>query len=449
MKPKSKKNLIKKIMKSIVLIILIYISYQFYQKNNFNEFIRSESKLYTAEFKRDNEVKFSNMRSYKIKSDEFDDAMFSKKVKVSKDTPYKVSCYVKTENVEQSIQNSGIGAQISIKGTNERSVAISGSSDWQKVELLFNSKNRDEIDIGFRLGGYLGEAKGVAWFSDFVIEEGTKDTDNEWKFACLIFENTDVNINDKQICINVTKSDIIDIEDTIKRFEKSCEELSEGKMSANCEIFKIEEPITTLSYDTEFGYFVSQEDIENKVKDIIENGDFDHIFVIVKLGDEIHQKDIQINDWIGLGSMDYYGIGYSNIRLPNDSDSYIYRYNTRINQFPEEVFLHEFLHSLERNAKDYGYEIPALHDYEKYGYKNESILGEKKWYRDYMNKNINSEGEKIGLPNEVYTLKPAKKRNFEYSYKINEFKEPSNIIEEIRGLFKNIFFKLKYVFGGN
>ena len=66
-----------------------------------------------------------------------------------------------------------------------------------------------------------------------------------------------------------------------------------------------------------------------------------------------------------------------------------------------------------------------------------------------MNKNINSEGEKIGLPNEVYTLKPAKKRNFEYSYKINEFKEPSNIIEEIRGLFKNIFFKLKYVFGGN
>ena len=43
------------------------------------------------------------------------------------------------------------------------------------------------------------------------------------------------------------------------------------------------------------------------------------------------------------GSMDYYGIGYSNIRLPNDSNSYIYKYNSRINQFPEEVFLHEFL----------------------------------------------------------------------------------------------------------
>ena len=50
--------------------------------------------------------------------------------------------------------------------------------------------------------------------------------------------------------------------------------------------------------------------------------------------------------------MDYYGIGYSNIRLPNSSKSYIYKYNTRINTFPEEVFLHEFLHSLERTAEE-------------------------------------------------------------------------------------------------
>ena len=52
--------------------------------------------------------------------------------------------------------------------------------------------------------------------------------------------------------------------------------------------------------------------------------------------------------------MDYYGIGYSNIRLPNSSKSYIYRYDTRINIFPEEVFLHEFLHSLERTSEEYG-----------------------------------------------------------------------------------------------
>lgn len=136
--------------------------------------------------------------------------------------------------------------------------------------------------------------------------------------------------------------------------------------------------------------------------------------------------------------MDYYGIGFSNIRLPNSENSYIYKYNSKINTFPEEVLLHEFLHSLERNSEEYGYEIPALHDYEKYGYKNEKLNGLKRWYTDYMNKNIKSTKGKIGLPAEVYTLKPAKNSDFEYSYKISEFKEPENIIQELKQLFKNI-----------
>ena len=136
--------------------------------------------------------------------------------------------------------------------------------------------------------------------------------------------------------------------------------------------------------------------------------------------------------------MDYYGIGYSNIRLPNSSKSYIYRYNERINTFPEEVFLHEFLHSLERTSEEYGYEIPALHDYEKYGYKNQNLIGLKNWYKDYMNCSVKTSNGNIGLPIEVYTLKPAKISDFKYAYTIDEFHEPQNIIEEIRQLFKNI-----------
>lgn len=142
--------------------------------------------------------------------------------------------------------------------------------------------------------------------------------------------------------------------------------------------------------------------------------------------------------------MDYYGIGFSNIRLPNDSKSYIYKYNSKINTFPEEVFLHEFLHSLERNAEEYGYERPELHDYQKYGYENEALVGQKKWYTDYMNKNIDTVNGKIGLPEEIYTLKPAKSGNFEYSYEMkNVFKEPENIIEEIREIISNLANKLK------
>lgn len=143
--------------------------------------------------------------------------------------------------------------------------------------------------------------------------------------------------------------------------------------------------------------------------------------------------------------MDYYGIGYSNIRLPNSSKSYVYRYNTRINTFPEEVFLHEFLHSLERTSEEYGYEIPALHDYEKYGYKNQSLTGLKDWYQDYMNKNIKTSKRNIGLPEQVYTLKPAKASDFKYSYAIDEFHEPQNMIEQVRQLFKNAINNIKNI----
>ena len=145
--------------------------------------------------------------------------------------------------------------------------------------------------------------------------------------------------------------------------------------------------------------------------------------------------------------MDYYGIGYSNIRLPNETMNYTYRYDARVNTFPEEVFLHEFLHSLERTADEYGYERPQLHDYLKYGYAVEPLIGQKEWYRDYMNKDINSNGGLIGLPEEVYTLKPANPNNFINSFVLEDaFIEPENIIEEIRMVFGNIGQNLSMIF---
>ena len=188
-----------------ILIVILYYAYQYYQLNNFNNFIRSETNLYTSKFTRDNVVKYANKRSYKITSENYNDAMFFKKIKVNKNTPYKVTCMVKTNNIQTETINSGIGAQISIEGSTERSVAISGTQDWQKIELIFNSKNREEVNVGFRLGGYLGNAKGEAWFSNFTIEEGLQDNSKNWKFACFIFKTTDVTIDGKEVKLEVTR----------------------------------------------------------------------------------------------------------------------------------------------------------------------------------------------------------------------------------------------------
>lgn len=283
-KDRTKKGKVGYILILLFLCIVLYYAYQFYQGNNFNDFIRSEANLYTSEFKRDSDVKYSNKRSYRIVSKEYNDAMFYKTIKVNKNQPYKVSCMVKTENVTSEENKSGIGAQISIEGTTERSTAISGTSDWQQIELIFNSKNREEVNIGFRLGGYLGDAKGTAWFSDFKLEEGiSKDDNNEWKFACFIFKNTDVTIDGNQTKLSVTNSDIKDIEDTLYRFAASANTLSNGKMRVKYDMFEIDEPLSKLSYDKEFAYYVAPEDIENQIKDKITGSDYDHIFVVIRL----------------------------------------------------------------------------------------------------------------------------------------------------------------------
>ena len=267
----------------IILFIMVCFAYQYYQVNNFNDFVRSETNLYTSKFKRDNEVKYANKRSYKISSEVYNDAMFYKEVKVNKNQPYKVTCMVKTNNVQAEQENSGIGAQIAIEGTTERSVAISGTQDWQKIELIFNAKNREKVNIGFRLGGYLGKAKGEAWFSNFTIEEGTPDDNNQWKFACFIFKTTDVIIDQKEIKLEVTQNDINDIKNTINLFENSCNVLSNKKMTAKCDIYEINTPLSKLSYDNQFGYFVAAEDIEKQIKDVISENDYDHIYAIVRL----------------------------------------------------------------------------------------------------------------------------------------------------------------------
>ena len=110
-----------------------------------------------------------------------------------------------------------------------------------------------------------------------------------------------------------------------------------------------------------------------------------------------------------------------------------------MNVFPEEVYVHEFLHTLERNAEEYGYERPELHAYANYGYKSQNQMGLKLWYADYMNKEIKTaNGEYIGLPAEIYKKKPSKTTDFKYTKELEDLSEPDNIIEELNGIYKKV-----------
>ena len=140
--------------------------------------------------------------------------------------------------------------------------------------------------------------------------------------------------------------------------------------------------------------------------------------------------------------MEYKQIGFSNIRLPDNRNSGIYEYSI-FNKFPQEVFLHEFLHTLERNEQENGNQIAKLHDNEKYGYTESATEGLKEWYEDYMQNTIEN-APNMGLTDFAYASKPIHESNFEYGIELDYLDEPDNIIEEIRSIIDRIwkvFFK--------
>ena len=427
----------------VILIIVIVKIFNFYKLNTLNDFYKAEEKLEVSEFGRDSEVRYSDMYSYKIESKEYNDAMIAQNIDVSKNTAYKVSCMVKTENVIPEKSPSDSGVFICIADTVEKSKSIVGTNDWQLLEFTFNSKDRTNLDIGFRIGGNEEDCMGTVWFSDFILEETETNRDNEWNFACFIIQATDVTVSkngqNENIKLSMTQTDISNTRSNVERFKKTCEELSQNNMEVQYDIIHINETLTSLSYDEDNGYFVAPKNVKQFIDTYLEREEYDHIFVIFKLEDEQIEGE---SDWLGLGGMEYNGLGFSNIKVPVSANNRTYTYNPIYNTFPEEVFLHEFLHTLERNNSAYGFGEIALHDYNLYGYREDSLEGLKEWYKDYMQSNVSYQNEKIGLSKELYTLTPTHLSDFTYAEKIEDvFIEPKGVIGEIKSMINRIFNK--------
>lgn len=429
------KKVISRIFSLIILIGLITALVYIYNKYYFNDFIKANENKGETSYYRDSSQKYNGLKSYCIENKDYNDALFFKKISVKKDTPYRITCMVKTENVESDKPETS-GACISIMGTADQTIPIQGTMDWQKVTLLVDSKEQDTLDISFRLGGYDGYSKGKAWFSDIHVEEGVKDETSDWNVVCFLIDNIDVNVEGKQYTYSLTQEDKDLLKDNLKRFANTVESFSNNAMTVSYQTVEIKEPLTSLSYDQENYYYVAAKDVKPLIDDYVQKNEYDHIFIGIRMGDTL--SSIPVNEWIGLGSMRYDSIGFSNIRMPNDlRNSTMYKYNIKNDTFPEEVFVHEFLHSLERNLTEKGYTFPALHDNEKFGYENQNKTGLKEWYRDYMRCNIDSNAGKTGLDQIVYKTKPIQLSDFKYAQEIKFENVPHNIIDIVSQIISN------------
>jgi hypothetical protein len=303
---KSKKGFIS--ISTILFIIFVVATlamlFRIYKNNCFNDFIKAVTdQEAVTKLSRDSKVKYSKSDSYKIENKQFNDAIFYKQIEVEPNTPYRISCVVKTEDIRSENPKKDAGAMIWIMDSLEYSIPVTGTKDWQEIELIFNSKNRQTVDIAFRLGGNNNNCIGTAWFSDFKLEKGTKHTDTEWNVGCFILKKLDVNIDGVQRSLYVNQEDIKNVYENMERYKNTAAAMSNNLMSVKYDVYEIDEPVTTISYDEEHGYYIDPSDTKDLIYDTIYQNEYDHVFVVARMEDENGVSSIPIKgNWVGLRS---------------------------------------------------------------------------------------------------------------------------------------------------
>jgi len=86
---------------------------------------------------------------------------------VKPNTRYRLSAWIKTENLNAG---SGNGALLNVHNIQPlKTPAVKGTSDWTKVELVFNTQGNPVIQVNCLFGGW-GQSTGTAWYDDVTLE---------------------------------------------------------------------------------------------------------------------------------------------------------------------------------------------------------------------------------------------------------------------------------------
>jgi len=114
-------------------------------------------------------------RSIRITNDDLNDARWTQMVMVEPNTDYRLSGWIRTENVTHTQESIDAGANLSVFDSPEFRIwtyvgELFGTNDWTYVSLVFNTGDVTELTIAARLGYWYGTTTGTAWFDDIRLE---------------------------------------------------------------------------------------------------------------------------------------------------------------------------------------------------------------------------------------------------------------------------------------
>ncbi|HSI14616.1 MAG TPA: family 16 glycoside hydrolase [Chthoniobacter sp.] len=113
--------------------------------------------------------------SVRIDQPELADAALEQTVSVKADTRYRLSGWIKTENIvkpdgDKQRQGEG-GVCLAVSGGYDKTPFLSATKDWTQVSVDFSSGNKTSIKVGPRMGHYGKMITGTAWFAELSLVE--------------------------------------------------------------------------------------------------------------------------------------------------------------------------------------------------------------------------------------------------------------------------------------
>lgn len=198
------------------------------------------------------------------------------------------------------------------------------------------------------------------------------------------------------IRLQMSESNYRDVELMASGFEQFAESWTNGMVDIENTIIKITEPVTTLSWAEDRGYYLTHTDVNMKHYALYQ---YDMVFAVSRLdGFDKMYDGIAVNTGT-LWAMP----GFSYIPFTGDELTEQNR-----NGLPY-VAIHEWIHTLDFFYSHFGLRIGNPDEPDKYGYDGKTEkTGFLRYVQDNLTMNVRDEsGSKVGVPPEAWQYKPT------------------------------------------
>jgi len=220
-----------------------------------------------------------------------------------------------------------------------------------------------------------------------------------WNALLLIYDTIDVRLRDQsgspQHFMHVlSDKEVQDGISSFQQFPSLVEDLTSRRASIQCEIYRVERALTSLTQMNDEMHWPSPTDTREEIDLLAAPGTYDSIFVLWPQQNFSDGTSVRSAGWgLGMAASDWSnGATYATVA---NTESWAW-------QIPVvgEVWLHEWLHGVCAYFAGLGYVMPDgdADGGARHGYVQSPVSGWTDYYRDLMSGNVPDAGKPTGIP---------------------------------------------------